>query len=330
MPILCRNIHKFKSLLILAVVGALIALVLFSIKNSKRIQYAEEWAIFNYGQLIEGQTGTSGIDTNILPAQKITLGLPEVVIAVIDTGVDTSCDIFANNTILSGWDFYNNDSSVFDSYLYDYHGTYICTTIAKIAPNVTLLPVKFMESTYGSVGDAVAAIEFAIEQGADIVNCSWNFYEYDEALYNVIKNNPDILFVCAAGNYNANLDEIAIFPCSYQLDNIINVLAMDNTGKVFRTSGYGKETVHIAAPGASVKVILPENDETYIDGTSIATAFVSAAAGLMLSIDDTMCPSEISEKLISSATNIDTLEDKCISGGLVNIFNAICSERSKK
>ena len=180
-----------------------------------------------------------------------------------------------------------------------------------------------MESTSGSIEDAVKCVKYAIEQGADIINCSWNFYEYNQALYDVIKDNPDVLFVCAAGNYNANIDYVDIYPCSYDLGNIINVLAIDNEGKKYSTSGYGKNTVHIAAPGVSIKVTLPENDETYVDGTSVATAFVSATAGLVLSTDISLNAVEIKERILKSVQSIESIEDLCISGGMVNIYNSV-------
>lgn len=288
-----------------------------------KVYYIDEWAIYNCGQTVDGNKGTSGYDINIIPAWDITKGRSDVLIAVIDTGVDESCDIFQTTKLLSGWDYYNNDSTTYDQYIHDYHGTYVCSTIAKVAPEITLLPVKFMESTSGGVEDAVKGIKYAIEQGADIINCSWNFYDYNQELYDVIKDNPEILFVCAAGNYNANIDYVDIYPCAYDLDNIINVLAIDNTGEIYSTSGYGKNTVHVAAPGVSIKVTLPENDETYVDGTSVATAFVSATAGLILSTDSSLNAVEIKEIILKSVQPIKNIEDLCISGGMVNIYNSI-------
>lgn len=291
--------------------------------KSLKACYIDEWAIYNCGQIVDGKEGISGYDINIIPAWDITKGSSEVIVAVIDTGVDESCDIFQKTKLLSGWDYYNNDSTTYDQYIHDYHGTYVCSTIAKVAPEITLLPVKFMESTSGSVEDAVKSIKYAIEQGADIINCSWNFYDYNQALYDVIKDNPDVLFVCAAGNYNANIDCVEIYPCAYDLDNIINVLAVDSKGELYCTSGYGKNTVHVAAPGVSIMVCLPENDETYVDGTSVATAFVSAAAGLVLSVDPSLSAVEIKEIIVKSVQPIENIKELCISGGMVNIYNSI-------
>lgn len=311
------------SAIVIIVSVCIIAITYIIVHEKNNAMYNDDWAIHNYGQTIEDSKGVKYIDVNVIPAWEKTCGSSDIIIAVIDTGVDISCDIFAHNNIISGWDFYNNDSTTYDRYIHDYHGTYVSGTVAKIAPEISILPVKFMEASSGSIEDAVKSIDFAIDNGARIINCSWNFYEYDESLYNIIKNNPDILFVCAAGNYTANLDNTPIYPCSYGLDNIINVLAVDNTGKVYSSSGYGEKTVHIAAPGVSVKAVLPENDSTYIDGTSVATAFVSAAAGLMLSENNSLNPADIIEKIVESSTYVEGLESKCSSSGLLNVYKSI-------
>lgn len=286
-------------------------------------QFIDEWAIYNSGQVIDGKKGLKGLDIDIIKAWEITKGSPNVTVAVIDTGVDTSCDIFKSVNILDGWDFYNNDYSTYDQYIHDYHGTYVCSTIAKAAPNITIIPIKFMESTSGSIEDAIMGIKFAIEHGADIINCSWNFYDYNQELYDIIRENPNVLFVCAAGNYNANLDNIPIYPCSYKLDNILSVLAVDSSGHIYTTSGYGKNTVHVAAPGASVKVILPENDETYVDGTSVATAYVTATACLILSNNSSLSAHEIKSTIMNSVQPLETVKDLCISGGMIDVYNSI-------
>lgn len=140
----------------------------------------------------------------------------------------------------------------------------------------------------------IHAIEYSIGRGARIINCSWSFTEYSEELYNIIKNNPDVLFVCAAGKEGIDLAENERYPCSYKLDNMISVGAIDNCGNIADTSGYGK-CVNVLAPGLAIKTIFPEDDEDYIDGTSEAAAFVTAEAALILSVNDTLSPVQIKE-----------------------------------
>lgn len=318
---------KYKYFIGLTIVSIAFVSILwgFNIKKEQSTfesLYKDDWAIYNYGQTIQ-QDGISGIDINVLPAWNTTNGSKNILVAVVDTGIDISCTPFKNVNMLNGWDFYNNDATVYDEFLYDYHGTYIGTTIAKIAPQVSILPIKFMEGTSGTIEDAIKGINFAISKGAKIINCSWNFTEYNEELYHIIKDNPDVLFVCSAGNYSVNIDDSPIYPCAYHLENIINVLAIDNRGNLHSTSGYGKNVVDVAAPGNNVKVILPENEEAFMNGTSVAAAYVSAMAALILSANEYINIVDLKEIIISSAQKIESLSEKCVAGGLINIDNAL-------
>jgi subtilisin family serine protease len=297
--------------------------------------------MYNYGQSIEGNPpGIEGVDINIIPAWEIAHNGEPVIVAVVDTGTDYSCDILKDRILINadnpldgvssdfnryfndtyGWNFYDDNNIIYEEPLYDYHGTYISTTIARITTkNISILPVKFMKSTSGSVEDAISAIKYAISRGARIINCSWNFNEPSNELYAVMKDNADILFVCSAGNSNIDLDKDSLYPCSFDLDNVINVMAIDNQGKIYRASGYGKNTVHIAAPGVNVKVTLPENEESFIDGTSVAAAFVSGASALMLSQNNQLSPGEIKQIIISTARKHPSLSSLCAAEGYLDI-----------
>ena len=286
-----------------------------------------DWSISNCGQTINGSWGISGYDINIIPAWGITKGDPSVIVAVVDTGVDASCDVLQGSLLGNGYDFYNGDDTIYDDYLYDYHGTYIATTIALVAPGIKIMPVKFMESSVGAIEDAVEATRYAIEHGAKIVNMSWNFEEYSKELYELIKGHPEVLFVNAAGNRNINLEEEKLYPCSYGLENIITVMAMDNIGSIYEASGYGVSYVDIAAPGVDVKVIFPENDETTVSGTSVAAAFVSAAAALIIFENDALTPVDAKDIIMSSAVKLDKLKNLCRAGGFLDI--TACLEHMK-
>jgi subtilisin family serine protease len=293
--------------------------------DNRRISYAYsvlDWALNNWGQ----DGGIAGIDINVIPAWEISQGNPSVIVAVIDSGVDTSCDILHNSILDDGFDFYNDDASVYDDYLYDYHGTYIATTIALVAPNVMILPVKFMESSVGAIEDAVEATRYAINHGATIINMSWNFEEYNDELYELIKDNPNVLFVNAAGNRNINFETEMLYPCSYGLENIITVMAIDNNGSIYDASGYGANHVDIAAPGVDIRVIFPEDDETIVSGTSVAAAFVSAAAALIISENNKLTSVEVKNIIISSAMKLDKLNNLCRAEGYLDIY--ACLEKT--
>lgn len=319
------------------------------ISKSKLVKFNNDWAICNYGQSINGVKGIKDIDINVRSAWEITKGNENVKVAVIDSGVDSSCNILKDKLLVNeydpidgvdndqngftddynGWNFYDNNNIMYENYLHDYHGTYVASTISKVAPEITILPVKFLKGTSGSIEDVIPAIKYAISGGADIINCSWNFNDYSTELYEVIKSNPNILFVCAAGNSNINLDREDLYPCSYDLDNIISVMSIDNVGKNYCNSGYGSK-VDIGAPGVKVLVTLPENDETLIDGTSVSTAFVSGAAALLLSENEDLTPIEIREIIRSSARKLKSLNLLCNSEGCLDIYNCLLKCKSLK
>lgn len=309
-----------------------------------------EWALYNYGQTIRGSDGKAGIDINIIDGWDICVGTKDVIVGLVDTGVYYNSDITQNNLWknykdnqkdnidndnngfiddYNSWDFYNNDNTIYDNYLYDYHGTYIFNTISKVAPNVTVLPCKFLKGTKGDVKDAINAIKYAIDNGATIINCSWSFEKKDDNLLQLIQENKDVLFICAAGNSKINLDVDKIYPACYNLDNLICVLSIDNMGNLYDYSGYGLN-VDIAAPGKDIYVTLPENDKTYVDGTSISTAFVSAAASLLKSYNFSLSPLEIKNIILSSSKKLDSLNGKCKTGGCLDIGTALSKCNSKK
>jgi subtilisin family serine protease len=303
----------------------------------------DDWGFYNFGQVVKNHKGTAGIDINIVPVWENSIfGSKDVIVAVVDTGVDYSIGILKDSVCINthdpidnvdndhngyiddnvSWDFYNNDNSVYDDFLYDYHGTYICSIISKVAPGINLLPVKFMKGSSGVSDDAVRAIDYAISRGARIINCSWNVRDDNAALFDTIKNNPDVLFVSSAGNTRVDFAQVDLYPPSYRLGNVITVMSIDNTGEIYEMSGFGSD-VDIAAPGVDIKVIFPENDSDYIDGTSVSAAFVSGASALLWSIEKDLSPAEIKKRLMDSAMPLPALNGKCRSNGCLNIYKCI-------
>ena len=299
--------------------------------DNKKNNFENQWALSNTGQEVNGQVGTPGIDINFNNVWKITNGSPDITVAIVDSGIDSLSSDLKGKITADSWDFYNNDDSIYDSYKSDYHGTYIANTIAGVdkknniygvAPNISLLSGKFMQGTSGSSAKAILALKHVCEKGADVVNCSWNFNKYNPEMFEVIKDNPDTLFICAAGNSNVNLDEKNIYPACFELDNILTVMAVDNNAQICSSSGYGKK-VDIAAPGKDIISTLPENDSTYVSGTSVATAYVSGIASLMLSIDKTLTPGEVKEIIVNTAKKTESLENKNNASGIINAYACV-------
>lgn len=267
------------------------------------------WAMENKGQIINGTQGNEKADLNIQAAWDITRGSEDVVVAVLDTGIDTTHPTLAGNIWvntdeqsngsdsdgngyiddINGWDFVNNDSSVFDKAEIDEHGTHMAGIIAAngqngvygVAPNVKIMPLKVMENDSGYTSDIIEAIGYAEANGAKIVNCSFAGLDYNPALEDAISKS-DMLFVTAAGNFATSTDNLVAFPACYDCKNIISVGASDNTGSIAALSSYG-DLVNVYAPGTGIYSTLPDEQYDFKDGTSCSAAYVSGIAALLYS-----------------------------------------------
>lgn len=286
----------------------------------------KQWAIQNNGQTVDRSTGESGFDINLIDAWDITRGTEEVVVGVIDTGIDISHSDLANNiwtnakeTVngvdddnngyvddIYGWDFVSEDNSVYDMDALDEHGTHMAGIIAAngkvsgVAPEIKVMPLKALNYSSGYTSDIIEAINYAKTNGVKIINCSFASIEYNPALEEAIASNPDILFVCAAGNYGKPTTEIATFPACYDLDNIITVSAANNKGQLSEFSTYG-DYVDVCAPGVGIYSTLPENQYGFKDGTSCSAAFVSGIAALLHSNNIDLDSIELKNKIINSS-----------------------------
>ena len=318
----------------------------------------KQWAIQNHGQTVNKSTGANGFDIDLPEAWSITQGSDEVVVGVIDTGIDISHQDLINNIWINpgeqdndadddsngyaddinGWDFVNEDNSVFDLAESDEHGTHMSGIIAAngevkgVAPNIKIMPLKALEHSGGYTSDIIEAIEYAKNKGVKIINCSFASTQYNPALYDAIASNPDILFVCAAGNYGRSTEELVTFPACYNLDNIIAVSAANNKGQLSLISTYG-DYIDVAAPGVGIYSVLPSNQSGYMDGTSCSAAYVSGVAALLLSDNPELSCSGIKEKILSSCSANLVIENSAnaLEGeGLIKTVDALNYEASEE
>jgi subtilisin family serine protease len=313
-------------------------------------RFAEQWALLNNGQTINGQVGISQIDINAVNAWDITKGSKNVTVAVVDTDIDidhTDLDgnIFVNikeqlNGLdddgngyiddINGWDVVNNDSSVFDTEAYEMHGTHVSGIIAAkhnnggiagVSPDVNILPIKFINGSVGYSSDAIAAIEYAVSMGASIINCSWGGSEYNQALKDVMENS-NALFVCAAGNSARNTDVNPIYPACFDLPNIISVGAFDNKGEIAVFSNYGSK-IHVAAPGVDILSTLPGNKYGLMSGTSMAAPYVSGVAALLNSKENVLSAQSLKARIMDNVTKVQNLIGKVSTSGRINMEAAL-------
>lgn len=205
-----------------------------------------------------------------------TCGYRPLRVAVIDTGLDLSDKRFEGKLCNKGHQYFTGDT-IKDTHR---HGTHVAGLITKYAgdSNYCLLIYKFHGDRFdgsATMDRLISSLYAAMAQGADVVNISGGGRNPSYLEKEIIKNNPNVIFVVAAGNNGENLDlpENTYFPASYFLPNIIAVSSLDRDGKRSKTSNWSKKT--ISELGEEVVSFLPNGGEGPISGTSQATAIAT-------------------------------------------------------
>ncbi|MDR1135725.1 MAG: S8 family serine peptidase, partial [Clostridiales Family XIII bacterium] len=244
-----------------------------------------QWGLKNIGQDIDGAGGTAGADINVTDVWDELAPQSGVVVGLLDTGVDIDHPDL-QDIVVEGYDFTGPESNILplDG---DPHGTQIAGIIAAkhnlegiagAAPNVSIMPLKFIENGAGYTSDALNAIEYAKLNGIRVINCSWGSTFYNRALYEAISDNPHILFVCSAGNIDGGQP---IYPAAFGLSNILAVSSADNKGLADINASHG-DYVNLYAPGVNIYTAMPDGGYDFVSGTSMSAGFVSAAAAIYL------------------------------------------------
>jgi subtilisin family serine protease len=307
-----------------------------------------DWGLENLGQKnCHNQRGVAGMDVKARDAWQITKGRDSVVVAVIDTGVDVEHPrlrekILVNEAEAAGAEGVDDDRNgyVDDVYGYDFtrekglsgddngHGTFCAGQIAAsagddgiagLAPDVKLLPVKFLDSQGGgTLANAIKAIDYAVARGATVLSNSWGGGQRSALLEASIRSAQEkgVVFVAAAGNSGANNERNPTYPASYPVSNVISVAAVNNTGELSRFSNHGRN-VHVAAPGAGLLGLRPQGGTACLSGTSMAAPYVAAAAALTQSLQPGMSAEAIKARIISTSTAMPGFGGS-IAGGLLN------------
>lgn len=255
-------------------------------------------------------------------------------------GVDNDGNGLVDDT--NGWDFANNDASIYDGGTkgsLDDHGTHVSGTIGGKANgqgvvgvnwNIRLISAKFLGRRGGTTANAVKAVDYLTNlknRGINIVasNNSWGGGGYSQALYDAIAraNSAGIMFIAAAGNAGTNNDATASYPANYNLPNVISVAAIDKNGALASFSQYGATTVDIGAPGVAINSTTAYNTYSSYNGTSMATPHVSGAVALYVSTHPGASVAQIRNAILSSAVPTPSLAGKMVTGGRLDVNAAL-------
>jgi hypothetical protein len=316
-------------------------------------QFGELWNLHNVGQ----KGGLPDADIDAPEAWDITAGSPDVVVAVIDTGIDYTHEDLAQNIWVNeaeyrglpqvdddgngyvddiyGIDTFDDDSDPMDGH---FHGTHVAGTIGAVGENgtgvtgvnwaVTLLACKFMGGgAYGYTSGAIECLEYVRslrDTGVNIIatNNSWGHYWFSQALRDTINAQRDILFLAGAGNDDSNNDRTPFYPAGYVLPNVVSVAASDGHDIRADFSNFGRRSVHLGAPGVNILSTWPDNGYRILSGTSMAAPHAAGVAALIKAADSSRDWVAVRNLLLSGGDSLSSM-DETITGRRLNALGSV-------
>ena len=325
--------------------------------------FGQLWGLRNTGSNEpQGKAGVEGADVNALKAWDLTTGSKSVRIAVIDTGVDYNHpdlkeNIWTNEAEkngrpgvdddkngyvddIHGYDFANSDSDPMDG---NAHGTHCSGTIGAIHNNqvgvagvmsdVQIVAVKFLgDDGSGSLEAAVKAIDYATTLNVDLMSNSWGGGGRSQALLDAIQRASDkgIIFTAAAGNSSSNNDASPSYPASYETANMVAVAATTAQNGLASFSSYGRNSVHIGAPGHNILSTVSGGGYDVYSGTSMATPHVSGVLGLLLAKEGRLPHAEMRERLTMTGVPVAGLRGKTQTASRIDAYNLLTDTRPER
>lgn len=291
----------------------------------------------SWGQPYQDMYGLYKIQANA--AWAITLGSSDIIVAVIDTGVDLTHPDLAGK-LVAGYDFANGDADPTDDFG---HGTHCAGIIgastnngigvAGVCWNCKIMPLKAGNAESLDMAVAAEAVRYAVDHGARVTSNSYGglFYSQTQADAFAYAHGRGVVNLAAAGNQNIGLPN---YPAA--LDTVLAIAATDAYDARASFSNWGT-WIEISAPGVDVLSLRAAGTDMYgdgqrivggqyyrSDGTSMSCPYVAGVAALLLSLQRSWTPNQVYNALISSVEDLGAPgRDAYFGYGRLNAYRAL-------
>jgi subtilisin family serine protease len=287
--------------------------------------FTYQWGLHNTRQ----SGGKEDADIDAPEAWGVTTAVTDVMVAVIDTGVDYYHEELDDGRVRTDIDkdYVNDDDDAMDDHS---HGTHVAGIIAAETNNgvgiagvmwqAQILPLKVLNSRgSGSSDDVASAIRYAADQGADVINLSLGSRSCSDTIADAVNYAYDrgVVIVAASGNNGSSIG----YPAKH--GPVISVGATDHNDHRGYFSNFGDE-LDVVAPGVSVLSTVPNNGYDAFSGTSMASPYVAGVVGLLLSQRADLSNGQVREILRQSADDLGQGGfDPHYGYGRVNAYQAL-------
>ncbi len=264
-----------------------------------------QYALRNTGQSVAGSAGLAGADIGAVAAWDVTHGDPNLVIAVLDSGITPHPELAGR--ILPGVNVPDGTTVTLDECN---HGTHVAgilaaagdngAGIAGVTWNAKLLPVVVVNGCSGFEADVASGLTWAVDQGARLVNMSLQFYAGNAFFLDAVRYahaQGALMFAATGNNGSTNIAAPA------RWNETVAVAATNNRDERWASSNYGAET-DVSAPGVSVWSLSSGGGYTYKTGTSMATPHACGAAALLWSHAPSLSRDEVRGYLEAGAKDL--------------------------
>jgi subtilisin family serine protease len=302
------------------------------------------WGLNNYGQ----NGGTAHADIDAPEAWDVLTSASNIVVAVLDSGIRATHEDLASNMWVNpsdgghGFNAFTGTNNPSDDSTS--HGTMVAGVLGAVGNNgkgvtgvawrVQMMACKCLNNGTGSDSTVIACIDYAVTNGAKIINASFDTPTPSLALSNAIVATRDagIIWVASAGNNTYNVEVNPSYPTCYGIDNVVSVAYTTRTDALGSFSNYGAIHVALAAPGDQIYTTFAASDSYYyppsglginIAGTSFSAPYVSGACALLVAQYPSDTYQDTISRLLNATDPLPSLDGKCRTGGRLNLRKAL-------